>query len=311
MQTLADLWILYYVLALVSGIIGFFISRYLDPMDGYTRSILYALKHSDITYYDQSEEVFNVVDICKEINLSREIVEKRLDFLARSGVIVKRKGEKYSIQKALMFLVERDYQRAKRITKYDNLLYGGYQEPFLSFKGLFSIYFILGLIILFDILVLFLPPWYNVIGTLIPPFNGLDNPIVFPFLFFTTLMAIVIKDVLENVVKARGRERYSVIVGEASGISFDIGYADEFSGRIPRSAIKQVFLDISLLQKVYNYFAPPPRGVVKIKMDSKIIVFFNMPYPRELCNVIRNVRLRKNGRITHTRRLKLWKNQTD
>lgn len=301
----SELWIIYYVLALVGGLIGFLISRHLDPMDEQTRNIV-----SAITTRFLDEKSFKAPDVGKEVNLSVEIVEDKLDFLARSGVIVKRQGGWYSIQDPLVFLVERDCKRAERITKNDNLLYGGYQEPFLSHKGFFSIYLLIALFLVFDVFVLFFDPLREILGTIIPPFNGKNNPAVPSFLLFGTLMAIVVVDVLENIVKAWGRERYSVIVGEASGISYDIGYADEFSGRIPRGAIRQVFLDISPLQKLYNYFAATPRGDVKIKMGSKVIVFFNMPYPRELFYVIRSIQLKALGwRKKHARTLMMWKAQ--
>ncbi|MFX0093779.1 MAG: hypothetical protein ACFFBD_18650 [Candidatus Hodarchaeota archaeon] len=302
---IADFWILYYILALVGAVIGFLISRHLDPMDEQTRNIV-----STVTTRFLDEKSFKAADVGKEVNLSVEIVEDKLDFLARNGVLVKRKGGWFSIQDPLVFLVERDYKRAERITKNDNLLYGGYQEPFLSHKGFFAIYLLIGLILVFDALVLFLTPLRELIGRQIPPFNGEQNPTILPFLLFATLMIVVVVDVLENLVKAWGRERYSVIVGEASGVSYDIGYADEFSGRVPRGAIRQVFLDISPLQKLYNYFAATPRGDVKVKMGSKIIVFFNMPYPRELFYVIRSIQLKALGwRKKHARTLMMWKAQ--
>ncbi|MFX1252705.1 MAG: hypothetical protein ACFFCZ_13950 [Promethearchaeota archaeon] len=307
MQTLAfaDAWLLYYILALIGGVIGFLISRHLDPMDEQTREIV-----GMITTRFLDEKSFKAADVGKEVNLSVEIVEDKLDFLSRVDVLVKRKGGWYSIKDPLVFLVERDYKRAEKITKNDNLLYGGYQEPFLSHKGFFAIYGLIVLVLIFDMLVIFVTALREMIGNVIPPFNGAANPTIVPFLLFITLMTIVVIDVLENVVKAWGRERYSVIVGEASGISFDTSYADEFSGRIPRGAVRQVFLEISSLQKFYNYFAGIPRGDIKVKMGSKYVVFFNMPYPRELFYVIRSIQLKALGwRKKHARTLMMWKAQ--
>jgi len=123
----------------------------------------------------------------------------------------------------------------------------------------------------------------------------------------------VFVDFVDNVIKAWAREKFSVVVGALSGISYDLSLADELSGRIRRGQIEDVDLELSLLQKLINYFKRVPVGdvIVKVRGQKEPVRFRNMPFPRELFYVIRSVQLGSIGwRKKYARVLMLWRAKT-
>ncbi len=310
---LEDVWILYYFLAMIGFFIGVTISKHLDPMDPLSREVL-----DTICTKFLDERSFKPANVAKLMDIDTHSAEEKMDNLARNNIIRKAKRGWYRMDNPLVFLTERDVMRAERITKNDNLLYGGYQEPFLSHLEFFAIYGVIILTLIFDALVVFhdfigFDAFYEFLYDELPDPNKLDtgiNSTIAPFLLFLFLFSLVIVDALENLVKAYGRERYSVIVGSQSGVSFDTSYADEFSGRVPRGRIRGLSLDISSVQKIWNYFAGVPRGDIKLSVPGRKLpfVFKNMPFPRELFYVLRSVQLKSLGwRKKHARTLMMWR----
>ncbi|MFX1513604.1 MAG: hypothetical protein ACFFCQ_13555, partial [Promethearchaeota archaeon] len=311
---MADMWFLYYILAMVGFFIGVVISKHLDPMDPLSRMVL-----DVITTKFLDEKSFKPANVAKIMNIDAHTVEAKMDNLARNNIIRKTKRGWYRMENPLVFLTERDIMRAERITKNDNLLYGGYQEPFLSHLEFFAIYNVVILALVFD-LIAFLEleisgfSLYNFLAENLPEgdkINGeWENLTIGPFLLFTFLFSLIIVDALENLIKAYGRERYSVIIGAQSGVSFDTGYADEFSGRVPRGRIRGLSLDISAVQKIWNYVSGVPRGNIKLSVPGRKapFEFKNMPFPRELFYVVRSIQLKSLGwRKKHARTLMMWR----
>jgi len=257
------------------------------------------------------ERRFSVSDI-EKAGLGREQVKAALEKLERSGIVIKQDGGRYKIRDPLVFLTERDYDRALRLTKDDNILYGAYQNPYLPRLYLLLIY----LVFIADIVFVVLTYLSYTIGWPTPAIKdwviGLlpREDLLLPFLLFLLGMGLIFVDFIDNIIKAWARERYSVVVGVLSGISYDMSLADELSGRIRRGDIEDVDLEISLLQKIINYFRSVPLGdvVVKVKGREKPIRFRNMPFPRELFYVIRSIQLGAlQWRKRHARTLMLWR----
>ncbi|MFX0095349.1 MAG: hypothetical protein ACFFBD_26680 [Candidatus Hodarchaeota archaeon] len=88
------------------------------------------------------------------------------------------------------------------------LHFRGNQRPLLSFRGLFSI-LIVALKVIFDLLVLSPTPLRELVGMQIPPFNGVQNPSILPFLLCSTLIVFVSVVVLENLMGLEPHERYT------------------------------------------------------------------------------------------------------
>ncbi|HDI01406.1 MAG TPA: hypothetical protein ENF78_03155 [Candidatus Bathyarchaeota archaeon] len=260
------------------------------------------------------ERKFNINKLVKDTGLDEGSIRRALRRLERAGVITHTGGGNYRLKDPLVFLTEPDYARAIRITKDDNILYGAYQNPYLPRLYLLCVYGLFLADLVFSILAYLsytigwptplLSQW--VIGIL--P----SDKLFIPFLLFLIGMGMIFVDFLDNIIKGWARERYMVIVGALSGVSYDISLADELSGRIRRGHIVDVDLDVSLLQKLINYFRSVPLGDVKVRYrvgkEEKVIAFRNMPFPRELFYVIRSVQLGALGwRKRYARTLMLWR----
>lgn len=281
------------------------------------------MKKSDLVLYKVIEAIvdnflderrFRVEDLKQITNLDEQAIRSALNRLQRAGLLM-RKGDHWHLKDPLVFLTERDYARAIRITKDDNILYGAYQNPYLPRLYLFLIYLIVAIDICFVVVTYlsYLIGWPTpdiadwVINRLLPKH---DPNLLLPFLLFLLGMGVIFVDFVDNIIKAWARERFSVVVGVFSGISYDRSFADELSGRIRRGQIKEVDYDISLFQKIINYFKRVPLGDVKVwvKGQEKPIVFKNMPYPRELYYVIRSIQLGSlQWRKRHAETLMLWR----
>ncbi|MFX0162162.1 MAG: hypothetical protein ACFE68_02320, partial [Candidatus Hodarchaeota archaeon] len=127
------------------------------------------------------------------------------------------------------------------------------------------------------------------------------------------MMSVILVDALDNVIKAYAREKYSVIVGQMSGISFDRSYSDELSGRVMRGEIKDIDLEIRPLLKILNYFLRVPRGDIKVKIGKgkKVIIFTYMPFSREMFYVLRSLQLASLAwRKKHAKMLLMWRSRT-
>lgn len=251
------------------------------------------------------EKQFTTAKLAEIVNKSEDELKPILEELKAARVLSGGAHGRYYLVDPLVFLSPKDIERARRITKDDNILYGAYQSPYLANYMLLLIYLVFVAILVFVGLAYFdifgLGTW---LSSVLPP------GALYPFLLFLVGMGIIIVDVLDNIVKAYQRERYSVVVGWYSGISYDVSFADELSGRIPRGAIRDVDINISLLQKILNYFADVPHGdvVVKVRNKKEPIVFRNMPYPRELLYVIRSIQLGSlQWRKRHARTLMMWR----
>ena len=244
----------------------------------------------------------------KYTGMDKNTIKKYLDKLVKEGVLVKGSGAWYKLKDPLVFLTEKDYNRAIRLTRDDDILYGAYQNPYFLhfyFLGIYS-FFIAVLFIIAGIYFGLLESFRNFLVSILP---GGESTLPV-FLLFLIAATIILVDALDNLIKAWSRERYSVIIGKLSGISYDRSLADELSGRIQRGKISGVDIQLSPLQKLANYFIDPPIGnvVVKVKGQKKPIIFKNMPYPREMFFVIRSIMLGSLGwRKRHARTLMLWR----
>ncbi|GEM_PF-2428063 len=262
------------------------------------------------------ERRFSLRDLERETGLAREDLRAALARLERAGLVSRERGDTYRLKDPLVFLTERDYDRAMRITKDDNILYGAYQNPYMPRLYLLCVY---GLF-LADLVFVLLAYLSHTVGWPTPTISewviralpdGRED-LFMPFLLFLLAMGLIFVDFMDNIIKAWARERFMVIVGALSGISYDISFADELSGRIRRGEIKDVDIDISMFQKIVNYFKSVPLGNVKVKVkkgkEEEEIVFKNMPFPRELFYVIRSIQLgalQWRKRYAHT--LMLWR----
>jgi len=142
-------------LAVIGFAFGFGLRYSFDPVRTRLAGVITA-----ITTHYLDERHFRVNELLKnspELNMSEEELESALDELVDRGVLLTKKGGFYVLLDPLLFLTERDIDRATRLTKNDDLLYGGYQHPFLTHMEFFTIYgiFIIALIIsaltIFDI----------------------------------------------------------------------------------------------------------------------------------------------------------------
>ncbi|MGQ4832749.1 MAG: hypothetical protein ACP6IS_02475 [Candidatus Asgardarchaeia archaeon] len=253
------------------------------------------------------ERRFTAKKIAEIAEMDKKQVEKQLKKLASRGIVIKTGGW-YQLKDPLVFLTERDYTRAIRLTRDDNILYGAYQHPYFLHIYFLGIYGIFLLDVAFAILI-YLGLLPQVKSWLVGVLPGGETTLP-AFLIFMIAYGIIIVDAIDNIFKGYVKEKYSVVIGQLSGISYDRSLADELSGRIRRGQISGVDLQLSLLQKLYNYFGDYPVGdiVVKVKGKKEPIIFKNMPYPREMFFVIRTLMLGSLGwRKRHARTLMLWR----
>ena len=264
------------------------------------------------------ERRFSINDIERVVDLDKDAIKRALKRLERTGIVTKQDGGRYRIKDPLVFLTERDYERAIRITKDDNILYGAYQNPYLPRLYLLLVYLIVAIDVIFAVLAYlsYMVGWPSpaLADWVINILPRRDEHLLVPFLLFLLGMGVIFVDFIDNIIKALARERYSVIVGEKSGISFDKSLADELSGNIRRGWIKNIDLDITLLQKIINYFRSVPLGDVRVEYEVKgkkyEEVFRNMPFPRELFYVIRSIQLGSLGwRKRHAKTLLYWRSR--
>ncbi|MHA1695945.1 MAG: hypothetical protein ACTSWG_05955 [Candidatus Helarchaeota archaeon] len=280
------------------------------------------------------ERGFKLADLQKKVDLPEPAIMNSLNQLTKSGVLIRR-GAWYRLNDPLVFLSEKDMIRASRLTKDDNLLYAAYQNPFLSHIEFFLIYgFFVGAAI-FAMVVFFVPESKGWLISLIQSATGYvpSDLDIGAILLYIIMIGLILSDISDDLVKIWGRERFQVVVGALSGISYDVSYSDELSGRIMRGGIRNIDIDISGTQKFLNYFLPIPVGNIRIssstirepteltgkskgkakstsKSKSKIKVFKNMPYPREMFFVLRSLQLKSLGwRKRNAKTLMLWRSR--
>ncbi len=294
--------LIYYVVSLIGGIIAgglFYLSkRKRDPI------LAKVIEH--LTNYYLDEKFFSLKKISEELGLPQQVVEKALVRLEKAGVVL-RTSKGYSLVDPLVFLTPKDYERALRLTKGDNIIYGAYQLFYTSHPLVAIIMWLLILAPLAIFIAVLLGVDY-VIELLTRISGGRIDPLVLSLLFIG--VGIILYDLIDNVVKAWNRGKYSVVVGFYSGILYDLHPADELSGRIRRGSIARIDIDMSPIQKINNFFGSTPVGDVRIWLHGKKepIVFRSMPYPRELFLVIRSVQLGNLAwRKRHARELALWR----
>lgn len=296
------------VLALVGFVIGYVISIRTESVKGVVEVIDTITK----TYLDETG--FRFKKIVEATGLPEPTVKRAMKHLEKNDVIYRKsKAGWFALNDPLVFLSEKDIIRSSRLTKDDNLVYGGYQNPFFSHVELISIYGIFVGSLIFAAIGWFLEPakiWLKDVigGNLVV--TDIELGI---FLMFVMLLGLVTTDSVENLVSIWSRERFSVIIGERSGIAYDTSYSDEYSGRIGRGLIRKVDIQISFVQKFMNRFMRVPIGDIRICCVSKAqggpwAEFKNMPFPREMFFVIRSVQLKSLGwRKRHARTLMLWR----
>ncbi len=294
------------VLALVGFIIGFLVTWRRAKVTGISEVIdTISTKYLD-------ERRFKFADIVKASQLPDPVVKRAMKELEKSDVIYRTsKTGWFALNDPLIFLSEKDMIRASRLTKDDNLVYGAYQHPFFSHVELVAVYGIFIGAVIFAIVcgaVADIREWLRV--DVLSVTSDLD---VVVFLLFIVVMGMITTDAIENLISIWARERYSVVIGEMSGISFDKSYSDEYSGRIGRGRIRKIDLEITKLQKFLNYFMRVPIGDIHIccvaKQDGGPWVDFkNIPFPREMFFILRSIQLKSLGwRKRHARTLMLWR----
>lgn len=325
------------ILAVVGFVIGFLITMKQQKIQGLGEVI------DTITTKYLDDRKFRYADLTQDLKIPDEVAKQALKELERRDIIYRTKTGYYQLNDPLVFLSEQDMIRAKRLTKGDNIIYGAYQHPFFSHKQLLLVYAIFFATVIFALVCTYIPSANAWIVAILPqPANQIDAGI---FLLFIVLIGMIVTDAIDNLISVWSRERFSVIIGENSGISYDISYSDEFSGRIGRGQIRQVDINFSSLQKFANYFMRIPIGDIIInggktsappaeKAPKKVpaktttkakttkpaktttpkeakvlgIAFKNMPFPREMFYVIRSLQLRSLGwRQRHARTLMLWR----
>jgi len=292
--------ILIYIVTIIGGAIAgglyYLLKKRRDPV------LVNILEY--LTRYHLDERAFSIDKIAEGTQLPKEVVERAIVRLERAGIVVKTKRG-YELVDPLVFLTPRDYERALRLTKGDNIIYGAYQMPYITDIKyvIFQIILLLGAFV-FVLATLFIPQ----VGAFVVAKTNVDPPVVFAL--FILAIAMILVDVIDNLEKAWIRERYSVVVGIHSGVLYDVSVADELSGRIPRGAIARVDIDVNWRQKLKNLFGEVPVGDVKIWARGKKepIVFRSVPYPRELFMVIRALQLGSlEWRKKYARELALWR----
>ncbi len=293
------------VLALVGFVVGFLITLRRRKISGIGEVI------DTISTSFLDERRFQFKDIVKGTKLPEPVVKNAMKELEKNDIIYRTSQTGwFALNDPLIFLSEKDMIRASRLTKDDNLVYGAYQHPFFSHVELLTVYGIFIGSVIFALVCGFVESARGWLATEVLGGNDLDAAI---FLLFIILLGMVTTDAIENLISIWARERYSVVIGERSGIAFDTSYSDEYSGRIGRGTIRRVDLEITPIQKFLNYFMRVPIGTIRICCVSKEeggpwIDFKNMPFPREMFFVIRSIQLKSLGwRKRHARTLMLWR----
>ncbi len=305
------------VLALVGFILGFLITIRQRKVPGVSDVInAIVMKYLD-------ERGFRLADLIKETDLPEPVVKRAVKELEVNDIVFRKTSGWFQLNDPLIFLSEKDMIRASRLTKDDNLVYGGYQHPFFSHVELLTVYGIFIGAVIFALVCFFVDSAKIWLKDALAVTSDLDLGI---FLLFIIMLGMMTTDAIENLISIWSRERYSVIIGEMSGISFDTSYSDEYSGRIGRGAIRKIDLQITPIQKFMNYFLRVPIGDIYICCASKEIVeavdkgvkmqkstagtvaFKNMPFPREMFFILRSIQLKSLGwRKRHARTLMLWR----
>ena len=85
------------------------------------------------------ERGFRLKDLTRETQLPDPVIKRALRELERNDIIFRKKSGWFQLNDPLIFLSEKDMIRASRLTKDDNLVYGGYQHPFFSHVELIGI----------------------------------------------------------------------------------------------------------------------------------------------------------------------------
>lgn len=291
--------------ALVGFIIGFLVTWRRAKVTG----IADVIDAISTKYLD--ERRFKFADVVKASRLPDPVVKRAMKELEKNDVIYRTsKTGWFALNDPLIFLSEKDIIRASRLTKDDNLVYGAYQHPFFSHVELIAVYGIFIGAVIFALVIGLVPELMNWLLPTIGAAGPLDGAI---FLLFIVLLGLITTDAIENLISIWARERYSVVIGEMSGISFDTSYSDEYSGRIGRGRIRKIDLNISPIQKFLNYFMRVPIGDIHICCIAKQeggpwVDFKNIPFPREMFFIIRSIQLKSLGwRKRHARTLMLWR----
>lgn len=261
---------------------------------------------STLTGYFLDEKLFTIDRVSELSGLPKEVVERVIVNLEKSGVVM-RTDKGYSLVDPLVFLTPRDYNRALRLTKSDNIIYGGYQLFYTAYP-LLTLLLLLILIVPVSIFILAAVGYGPIVNWLNSIAGGRIEPVLLSLLFVA--IGIILIDLIENIIKAFNRGRYAVVVGSLSGLLYDLHPADELSGRVMRGDIERIDMNINIFQKLNNWFGSTPVGdiLVWIRGKDKPIVFRSMPYPREFFMVLRSIQLGAlQWRKRYARELALWR----
>ena len=251
---------------------------------------------------------FRARDIAVFQNKTSKDIEPTLKQLERCGILKKR-GKYYQTINPLFFLSESYYTKSLRFSIDDEVLYAGAQNPCLTNYQLVGFYGLVPLAIIFAVIVILgLFPEVTLFFTTFFSYFELNA-----LLAFLIIMSIVVVDAINNLIKSWAQERNSVIVGVKSGLTYDVGYATERSGRIRRPKLGEISYQISLFQKFLNFFSEIPHGdiIIQVKGEKQPMTFKNMPFPRELFYVLRQVQLQSlEWRKRYARTMMEWRAKT-
>ncbi|MFX0079969.1 MAG: hypothetical protein ACFE8O_12090 [Candidatus Hermodarchaeota archaeon] len=288
------------VLSFLLGVLVYFLATW--PREKINDEILNLIVDRFLTRSFQARDIAAIKN-----QPSREI-EPTLKLLERSGILKKR-GKYYQTINPLFFLSESYYTKSLRFSIDDEILYAGAQNPFLTNYQLVTVYGLVPLTIIFAISVtLGIFPEITLFFTNYFSYLELNS-----LLAFLILMSIVAVDAIDNLIKSWAQDRNSVIVGVKSGLTYDIGYATERSGRIRRPKLGEISYEISMLQKFLNFFSEMPHGdiIIQVKGEKQPVTFENMPFPRELFYVLRQVQLKSlEWRKRYARTMMEWRANT-
>ncbi|MBD3228147.1 MAG: hypothetical protein GF329_08155 [Candidatus Lokiarchaeota archaeon] len=301
------------IIPIIGFLIGFIIIWYRQGVKG-INEVVDAIVNSFL-----DERGFRQKDLMKKVDLPEPAVNNALNRLSKTGILTKRRAW-YRLNDPLVFLSEKDMIRASRLTKDDNIIYAAYQNPFLSNIEFLLIYGFLFTAVIFSGICFFVPQSYDWLVSVIPAGFGTPSRLdVGALLLYIIMVGLILSDISDDLVKIWGRERFQVVVGALSGISYDVSYSDELSGRIMRGAIKNIDIDITGSQKFLNYFLPIPVGNIEVATSTSkksirsgkgVKVFRNMPYPREMFFVLRSLQLKSLGwRKRNAKTLMLWRSR--
>lgn len=291
-------WLFYPIITLsfiVFGIIGWFFTKE-------NKTAIKILEYMIENHLDEWE--VSKKEIINGINAPQAEVERELETFRKRGVMYKGQHG-WALRDPLVFLTKQGYSRARRLTKNDNILYGGYQVPYktnVSYLVSETVLGILGVIIL----VLTHYGVFN-LNIFLGEIFGISSLVAALFIFG---YLVIVGDVFNNFLKRYTRERYSIIIGEKSGISYDISLADELSGRIERHEVENVDIDLSIFQKIVNSLGGVPIGDLLVWKEGsdEPIRFKNIPYPREAFFLVRGLQLGAlEWRKQHAKNISYWK----